>query len=451
MKPENQEIKISGWVRTKRDSKGGFSFIEISDGSTIETLQTVADSTLPNYTDDVLSLTTGSSLSCTGELVKSSGKGQESEIRIKEIIVHGLTDSDYPLQKKRHSFEFLRDIAHLRPRTNTIGAIMRLRNAMSYAIHTFFQEKDFIYIHTPIISVGDCEGAGQLFHVTGFDFNRIPRQKDSVDYKKDFFGTETFLTVSGQLEAEACALALSNVYTFGPTFRAENSNTSRHLSEFWMVEPEMAFCNLDGDAELAEEFLKYIIKYALEKCSRDMEFFNKFIDKSTIERLEKIVTSSFERVNYTEAVDILKKSKKKFEFPVDWGKDLQSEHERYLTEIHFKKPLIVTDYPERIKAFYMRINDDGKTVRALDVLVPGVGEIIGGSEREDRLDVLKNKMEKLGIKTEDYWWYLELRKFGSVPHSGFGLGFERLIQFISGMDNIRDVIPFPRTPKHAKF
>jgi len=449
--PENQEVECAGWVRSRRDSKGGFSFIEISDGSSVKNIQVIADSDLPNYKEDVLRLSVGSSLSVKGELAPSEGKGQRSEIRAREITVHGLADEKYPLQKKRHSFEFLREIAHLRPRTNTMGAVARLRSSLSFAVHSFFQERGFHYIHTPIISASDCEGAGQLFQVTSLDLHDIPRKDGKPDFGRDFFGRAAYLTVSGQLQAEAYALALGSVYTFGPTFRAENSNTSRHLAEFWMIEPEMAFCDLDLDADTAEDFLKYVFARALENNADDMEFFAKFIDENAITRLEAILKSEFERITYTEAVSLLEKAKVKFEYPVAWGKDLQSEHERYLTEQHFKKPIIVTDYPRDIKAFYMRLNEDEKTVRAMDVLVPKIGEIIGGSQREDRLEILRERMAEQNLPEEEYSWYLDLRRYGSVPHSGFGLGFERLLQFVSGMDNIRDVIPFPRTPRNASF
>jgi len=447
------KIMVMGWVRTRRDSKGGFSFIEINDGSCLNNLQVIADNKLPNYQDEILKLQTGCSLRVTGMVIPSQGKGQKVELQAEEIDVMGWSDPEiYPLQKKRHSFEFLRTIAHLRPRTNTFGAIARIRNAVSVAIHRFFQERGFLYIHTPIITGSDCEGAGEMFKVTAFDLDRIPIKKDgSVDFEKDFFGSPSHLTVSGQLEAEIYALAMGDVYTFGPTFRAENSNTSRHLSEFWMVEPEMAFCDLNGDIELAIEFIKYIFNYVLDNCIEDMELFNRFIDSTVIETLEKIISQNFEVLTYTEGMDILSKSGQKFEFPVEWGSDLQSEHERYLCEKVFNKPIVLTDYPKEIKAFYMKLNEDGKTVRAMDVLVPKIGEIIGGSQREDNYDILMKRIKESGLNPDDYWWYLELRKFGSAPHSGFGLGFERLIQFVTGMNNIRDVIPFPRTPGSVSF
>ena len=446
-------ILIKGWIRTKRDSKGGFSFLEINDGSSIDSIQVIADQSLENYQTEVLKLSTGCSLSVQGELVSSPGKGQKNEIRATNIKVYGWADpTEYPLQKKRHSFEFLRQIAHLRPRTNTFGAVARVRNAMSWAIHSFFQERGFCYIHTPIITSSDCEGAGEMFQVTSLNLTDIPQTQDgNIDFSQDFFGRPTSLTVSGQLEAETYALALGDVYTFGPTFRAENSNTSRHLSEFWMVEPEMAFADLEDDMDLAEDFLKYIFSYILDHCRRDMDFFNLRIDSTIIDTLEHIIQSNFERISYTKAIRILEKSGEKFEFPVKWGIDLQSEHERYLTENKIKRPTMIIDYPKDIKAFYMRLNNDGRTVRAIDVLVPKIGEIIGGSQREERDDILKQRIAELGLQEKDYWWYLDLRKYGSVPHSGFGMGFERVIQFVTGMANIRDVIPFPRAPKSAEF
>lgn len=443
---------MAGWVRTRREPGKDFSFIEINDGSTIKNLQIVADSSLAEYASLVTRLTVGSAIFVRGKLVESPGKGQSVEVKAESIECTGLADASYPLQKKRHSFEFLREIAHLRGRTNTLGAIMRLRNAISFAIHRFFQENDFYYVHTPIITASDAEGAGQMFQVTTLDLATLAqKQIANIDYNQDFFHVPTYLTVSGQLEGECYAMALGRIYTFGPTFRAENSNTSRHLSEFWMVEPEMAFATLEDDAELAESFLKYIFKYLLDHCADDLQFFAQWIDREALRRLETLATSSFKRITYTEAIDILKKANQKFEFPVDWGRDLQSEHERFLTEKHFKQPLIVTDYPRDIKAFYMRLNDDEKTVRAMDVLVPCVGEIIGGSEREERVDVLEARMREQGLDLDTYGWYVDLRRFGSAPHAGFGLGLERLVQFISGMENIRDVIPFPRTPGHARF
>jgi asparaginyl-tRNA synthetase len=441
-----------GWVRTRRDSKGGFSFIEINDGSSLAGMQIIADQELANYGSEILKLQTGCSIKTVGILAASPGKGQKMELKAEEIEVLGWADPDiYPLQKKRHSFEFLRTIAHLRPRTNTFGAVARVRNAMAHAIHTFFQERGFIYLHTPIITGSDCEGAGEMFKVTTFDLNRAPEKEGNIDFTKDFFGGQANLTVSGQLEAEIYALAMGDVYTFGPTFRAENSNTSRHLAEFWMVEPEMAFCDLEENAALAIEFLKQIFASVLDNCMEDMEFFNRFIDNTLLKTLETLVSHDFEILTYTEGVDILKKAEQKFEFPVEWGCDLQSEHERYLCEKVFKGPVVLIDYPKEIKAFYMKMNQDGKTVRAMDVLVPKIGEIIGGSQREDDHDVLYERIKEAGLNTDDYWWYLDLRKFGSVPHSGFGLGFERLIQFVTGLSNIRDVIPFPRTPGSLGF
>ena len=444
-------ITINGWLKTARHSKG-MSFLEVSDGSCFSGIQVVATDKLANYADAIGKLTTGCAIRATGELVDSPGKGQKYEIQATEITVVGLVDEDYPLQKKRHTFEFLREIAHLRPRTNTIGAVLRVRNAAARAIHQFFQNHGFVYLHTPIITASDCEGAGEMFRVTTLDLKNPPKTTDGkIDFAQDFFGREAHLTVSGQLEAEIAALALTNVYTFGPTFRAENSNTSRHLAEFWMIEPEMAFCDLEGDMTLAESFLKFVIRHVLESCADDMQFFNDRIDNSILATLTSLIESPFERVSYTDAITILQKSGKTFEYPVSWGIDMQSEHERFLTEEHFKKPTIVTDYPKDIKAFYMYVNDDGKTVRAMDVLAPKIGEIIGGSQREHRLDVLKKRIGDMGLIEKDYWWYLDLRRYGSVPHAGFGLGFERIIQFMTGMQNIRDVIPFPRTPGHAEF
>ena len=443
---------VMGWVRTRRDSKGGFSFIELNDGSCLSSLQVIADNKMPNYKDVVLKLQTGCSIRAIGTLVESPGKGQRVELQAEDIQVLGWADPDaYPLQKKRHSFEFLRSIAHLRPRTNTFGAVARVRNAMSAAIHTFFQERGFIYIHTPIITGSDCEGAGEMFKVTAFDLDQVPKKNGHTDFEKDFFGSPSHLTVSGQLEAEIYALSMGDVYTFGPTFRAENSNTSRHLAEFWMVEPEMAFCDLQGDIDLAVEFLKYIFAYVLENCLEDMTFFNRFMDSSLIENLEKILSQDFETITYTNGIELLSKAKEEFEFPVDWGSDLQSEHERYLCEKVFNSPIVVIDYPKEIKSFYMKVNEDGKTVRAMDILVPRIGEIIGGSQREDDYDTLYQRIQEMNLNPDDYWWYLELRKFGSAPHAGFGLGFERLIQFVTGMTNIRDVIPFPRTPGNVDF
>lgn len=446
------ETTVMGWVRTRRDSKGGFSFIEVNDGSCLQSLQVIANNKLPNYRDQLLKLQTGCSIRASGTIVASPGKGQQVELQAEEIEVLGWADpAIYPLQKKQHSFEFLRTIAHLRPRTNTFGAIARVRNAMSLAIHTFFQERGFLYIHTPIITGSDCEGAGEMFKVTSFDLENVPKKNGSTDFTKDFFGTPSLLTVSGQLEAEVYALSMGDVYTFGPTFRAENSNTPRHLAEFWMIEPEMAFCDLQGNVELAVEFLKYIFTYVLKNCREDMNLFNRFIDTSLIETLEEVIAKDFESLAYTEGIKILSEAKEKFEFPVHWGMDLQSEHERYLCEKIFNKPIVMTDYPKEIKPFYMKVNEDGKTVRAMDVLVPKIGEIIGGSQREDNYDTLLQRIIETDLNPDDYWWYLELRKFGTAPHAGFGLGFERLIQFVTGMSNIRDVIPFPRTPGNVSF
>ena len=447
-----KEVTLEGWVRTRRDSKAGFSFLELNDGSSMGNIQVVADAALANYESLVKSLSAGSSVSVTGVVKESPGKGQATEVRATRITLHGTADAEtYPLQKKRHSFEFLRTIAHLRPRTNTFGAVARVRNCVSNSIHQFFQEEGFLYVHTPIITASDCEGAGEMFQVTTLNLAAPPKTAGGVDFTQDFFDRPSYLTVSGQLEAEIFACALSKVYTFGPTFRAENSNTSRHLAEFWMVEPEMAFFDLGDNMALAERFLKRIFRDVLDRCPEDMEFFNLRIDNTVLATLEAIIQSEFVRLPYTDAVEILKNSDEKFEFPVDWGKDLQAEHERYLTEKHFKRPVILFNYPRSIKPFYMRVGDDGRTVRAMDVLVPKVGEIIGGSQREERLDVLQERMEEQGLDAGNYWWYLDLRRYGTVPHSGFGLGLERLLQFITGMANIRDVVPFPRTPGSAEF
>ncbi|HEY5657012.1 MAG TPA: asparagine--tRNA ligase [Myxococcota bacterium] len=445
------EVVVQGWVRTARHSKG-VSFLEVADGSCFAGIQVVVDPAVENYAADVLGIGTGCAVRVRGALVESPGKGQRFEIQAREVEVVGGVGDDYPLQKKRHSFEFLRSVAHLRPRTNTIGAVLRVRNAAARAIHDFFQERGFLWLHSPIITASDAEGAGELFRVTTLDAANPPRTDGgAVDFERDFFGREAYLTVSGQLQAEIGALALSNVYTFGPTFRAENSNTSRHLAEFWMVEPEMAFCDLTGNMDLAEAFLKALFRAVLERCPDDMEFFAKRIDAGVIERLQHVIDAPFERIAYTEAVEILQRSGRAFEFPARWGADLQSEHERYLAEEHIRRPVIVTDYPASIKPFYMYVNDDEKTVRAMDVLVPKVGEIVGGSQREHRLDVLRRRMAELGMDAEDYAWYLDLRRHGSVPHAGFGLGFERVVQFATGMANIRDVIPFPRVPGSAEF
>jgi asparaginyl-tRNA synthetase len=445
------EVNVKGWVRTKRGNKN-VAFIAINDGSTIHSIQVVLE--VAKFDEDVLKLiTTGACISVTGTLVASQGQGQSVEIQCSNIEIYGTADPElYPLQKKGHTLEFLREIAHLRPRTNTFGAILRMRHAMSFAIHNYFNEKGFFYLHTPIITGSDCEGAGAMFRVTTLDPIHPPKKENGeVDYSEDFFGKETNLTVSGQLEGELGAMALSNIYTFGPTFRAENSNTARHLAEFWMIEPEMAFCDLQENMDTVEDFLKYLIAYALKHCKEDLEFLNEMYDKELIARLNSILTNEFMRLSYTEAVEILKQSGHPFEYPVEWGIDLQSEHERYLVEKHFKKPVILNNYPKDIKAFYMKLNEDGKTVRAMDVLFPGIGEIVGGSQREENHDKLVARVREMHIKEEDIWWYLETRKFGTAPHSGFGLGFERLMLFITGMSNIRDVIPFPRSPKNAAF
>ena len=448
---KGKEVLVKGWVRTKRSSKT-IIFIALNDGSTINNIQVVADVSLFDA-EMVKNITTGSCLSVQGILVESEGKGQNVEIQAFSIELYGTCDSEtYPLQKKGHSMEFLREIAHLRPRTNTFGAVLRIRHAMAFAIHKYFNERGFYYLHTPVITGSDAEGAGEMFHVTTLDLTNIPLNKDgSVDFSEDFFGKQTNLTVSGQLEGELGALALGEIYTFGPTFRAENSNTPRHLAEFWMIEPEMAFYDLTDNMDLAEDFLKYLIRYALENCSEDLQFLNNMINKGLLDRLQFVISNDFIRLTYTEAVEILEKASRKWEYPVGWGRDLQAEHERYLVEEHFEKPVILTDYPKSIKAFYMKQNDDGKTVRAMDVLFPGIGEIIGGSQREEDYTRLLNRIRELGLPEKDLWWYLETRKFGTAPHSGFGLGFERMIVFITGMANIRDVIPFPRTPKNAEF
>lgn len=451
----NDSYNVRGWVRTKREGKD-IAFLELNDGSSLQGLQIVLPQTIDSYELLVKQITTGTSIEVSGTLVESMGKGQRVEMQASAIAIFGTADPEtYPLQKKRHSIEFLRTIAHLRPRTNMFGAVFRVRNACAYAIHQFFQERGFLWVHTPIVTASDCEGAGEMFGVTTFDLNKVAAAGKPVDFANDFFGKPAFLTVSGQLEAEIMATAFSNVYTFGPTFRAENSNTSRHLAEFWMIEPEMAFCDLEGDADLAEDFLKYIFNYVLKTCPEDMEFFQERVNPLVMTNARKIIDEKFERITYTDAIAILEKCSKTFEFPVQWGLDLQSEHERFLAEEHFQKPVIVMDYPLDIKAFYMRVNDDAardrQTVRAMDILAPGVGEIIGGSQREERLDVLEARIRSVGLNPEDYWWYLDLRRYGTVPHAGFGLGFERLVQFITGMANIRDVIPFPRYPQSAEF
>ena len=443
-------IHVQGWVRTRRDSKD-FSFIELNDGSSLRNLQIIAKNTLPNYAA-LQRLTTGASVSVRGALVASQGKGQKWELLAENIDIVGTADDSYPLQKKGHTPEFLREIAHLRPRSNLFGCVFRVRSRLALAIHKFFQDRGFVYIHTPIITGSDCEGAGELFRVTTIDCKNPPRtQGGEIDFAGDFFARQTYLTVSGQLEAEAFALALSNVYTFGPTFRAENSNTSRHASEFWMIEPEMAFCDLNGNMDLAEEIVKYLILDVRKHCPEDMELFAKFVDKELLARLDFVVDRPFQRIPYSDAVELLKKSGEKFEFPIDYGLNLQSEHERWLTEKHFKCPVTVFNYPKEIKPFYMRLNDDAKTVTAMDLLVPGIGEIVGGSQREERLEVLEQNMRRHRMDPGDYKWYLDLRRYGTVPHSGFGLGFERMLMFITGVSNIRDVIPFARTPGSAEF
>ncbi len=449
-----REILLQGWVRTRRDSKAGFSFLELNDGSSQGNLQVVADGSLENYESEIKRLGAGCSVEVTGLVRQSPAKGQATEVQATRVVVLGWADPDsYPLQKKQHSFEFLRTIAHLRPRTNTFGAIARVRNRVCRSIHDFFQEEGFLYIHTPLITASDCEGAGAMFQVTTLKLDNVPREAEGeqVDYTQDFFARPAYLTVSGQLEGETFACGLGKIYTFGPTFRAENSNTTRHLAEFWMVEPEMAFFELKDNMELAERFLKRIFRDVLTHCPEEMEFFNQRIDDTAIATLQAIIDSQFVRLSYTEAITILERSGQAFEFPVRWGVDLQAEHERFLTERHFKCPVILYDYPATIKPFYMRVNDDGRTVRAMDILVPKVGEIIGGSQREERLDVLERRMTEQGLRAEDYWWYLDLRRYGTVPHAGFGLGLERVLQFITGMANIRDVIPYPRTPGSAEF
>ncbi len=446
-----KKVLVKGWVRTKRGNKN-ISFVALNDGSTINNIQIVFDMSL--FSEDSLKdVTTGACVSVSGTLSESVGSGQNVEIQAEELTIYGKASPEtYPLQKKGHTLEFLREIGHLRPRTNTFGCVLRIRHAMAFAIHRFFNDKGFYYLHTPIITASDAEGAGAMFQVTTLNLGNVPKREDgSIDYSQDFFGKAANLTVSGQLEGELGALALGEIYTFGPTFRAENSNTPRHLSEFWMIEPEMAFYEIKENIDLAEEFIKYLVNYALENCMDDLKFLNDLFDKELIERLKSVITTTFVRLSYTEGVDILIKSGMKFEYPVSWGIDLQSEHERYLVEKHFKKPVILTDYPKEIKAFYMKQNEDNKTVRAMDVLFPKIGEIIGGSQREESLEKLQNRIDELKMGTESLWWYLETRKFGTAPHSGFGLGFERLLLFVTGMANIRDVIPFPRSPKNAEF
>jgi asparaginyl-tRNA synthetase len=451
-RPIGERVLVNGWVRTRRDSKAGFSFIELNDGSCLANLQILAETGLPNYKDEILRLSPGASVRVEGTVAESPGKGQAIELRAESVHVYGFSDPSFPLQKKHHTFEFLRTIAHLRPRTNSYGAVFRVRSMLAQNVHEYFRDKGFYYISAPIITGSDAEGAGQMFQVTSLDVGNPPRAEGgAVDYAQDFFGQKTHLTVSGQLEAEIFALALGNVYTFGPTFRAENSNTPRHLAEFWMIEPEMAFTDLDGNAEIAEDFLKSVVRMTLARCDADISFLDQRVQPGLKQNLEHVASTPFERMTYGEAVALLEKSGQKFEYPVGWGLPLQTEHERWLTETALNKPVILTDYPKDIAAFYMRLNDDNKTVRAMDVLVPQIGEIIGGSQREERYDVLVDKLTARGMSPEDYGWYLELRKYGTVPHSGFGLGFERLVQFVTGMSNIRDVIPCPRTPKHAEF
>lgn len=445
-----KQIVISGWIRTIRSSKA-FGFIELNDGTFFKNLQIVFEESLGNF-QEIAKLNISSALTITGTLVESPGSNQAFELKAEKIEIIGQCSADYPLQKKRHSFEFLRTIAHLRPRTNTFSAVFRVRSLIAYAIHKYFQEREFVYVHTPIITGSDAEGAGEMFRVTTFDFNKLPKDdQGAIDFSRDFFCKETNLTVSGQLNVETYCMAFKNVYTFGPTFRAENSNTARHAAEFWMIEPEIAFANLQDNMDLAEDMMKYIINFVLESAPEEMEFFNKFIDKELFKKLENVVDSSFEHISYTEAVKILKNAEESFEYPIKWGHDLQTEHEKYLTEKHIGKPVFVIDYPKDIKAFYMRMNDDGKTVAAMDLLVPGVGEIIGGSQREERYDYLEKRIHELGLNMEDYWWYMDLRRYGGTKHAGFGLGFERTVMYLTGMSNIRDVIAFPRTVKNAEF
>ena len=445
-----QEVTLNGWAKKIRSQKN-FGFIELNDGTFFTGIQVVFEDSLENF-EEISKLTISSSIKVTGIVVESQGKGQAYEIKATKIEVYDKADSDYPLQNKRHTFEFLRTIAHLRPRTNAFFAVFRVRSLLAYAIHKFFQEKNFVYVQTPIITGSDAEGAGEMFRLTTLDINNVPRtEKGDIDFKQDFFGKESNLTVSGQLNVETFATAFKNTYTFGPTFRAEKSNTPKHAAEFWMMEPEIAFADLDVNMDVIEEMIKYIVNYVRENAPEEMEFFNKFVDKGLFARLDTLVNNQFDRITYTEAIEILKNAKKEFEYEVEWGIDLQTEHERYLAEEHFKKPVFVTDYPKDIKAFYMKLNEDGKTVRAVDLLAPGIGEIVGGSQREDDYDILLGKIHEMGLKEEDYWWYLDLRKYGSVPHSGFGLGFDRMLMYITGMTNIRDVIPFPRTTKNLEF
>ncbi|MDC9593423.1 asparagine--tRNA ligase [Xenorhabdus sp. IM139775] len=452
--PVGNEVTVRGWVRTRRDSKAGISFLAVYDGSCFNPLQAVVNNNLPNYQDEVLHLTTGCSVEVTGTVVESQGKGQSFELQAAQVVVVGMVDDPdtYPMAAKRHSIEYLREVAHLRPRTNLIGAVARVRHTLAQALHRFFHEKGFFWVSSPLITASDTEGAGEMFRVSTLDLQNLPRtDKGDVDFSQDFFGSEAFLTVSGQLNGEAYACALSKIYTFGPTFRAENSNTSRHLAEFWMVEPEVAFADLNDIAKLSEEMLKYVFKAALEERADDLAFFAERVDSEVITRLEKFVDSDFVQLDYTDAIEILENCGQQFENPVFWGVDLASEHERYLAEKHFNAPVIMKNYPKDIKAFYMRMNEDGKTVAAMDVLAPGIGEIIGGSQREERLDRLDQRMEEMGLNKEDYWWYRDLRRYGTVPHAGFGLGFERLVAYVTGVSNVRDVIPFPRTPRNASF
>ena len=447
---DGKDVQVSGWVKTVRDSKT-FGFIELNDGSFFKNVQVVFDNGLDNF-EEVRKLTIISSIIVTGTLVVTKESKQPFEIKAKQVEIINTADSDYPLQKKRHSFEYLRTVAHLRPRTNTFNAVFRVRSVLSYAIHKFFQERGFVYVHTPLITASDCEGAGEMFRVTTMEPESIPHTENGeVDYTKDFFGKPAYLTVSGQLDVETFSAAFRNVYTFGPTFRAENSNTVKHASEFWMIEPEMSFADLSASMDVAEDMLKYVINYVLEHCPEEMEFFNRFVDTTLFERLHNVISSDFGRISYTEAIEILKKHNSEFQFPVDWGTDIQTEHERFLSEKIFNKPVFVTDYPAEIKAFYMKQNEDGKTVAAADLLAPGIGEIIGGSQREDDLAKLEKRIDELKLDKDSYWWYLDLRRYGSVPHSGFGLGFERLMMYVTGMANIRDVIPFARTPKNCEF
>ncbi|MDC7238373.1 MAG: asparagine--tRNA ligase [Sphaerochaetaceae bacterium] len=449
--PSDEIVTAEGWVRTKRDSKN-VCFLELNDGSCLKGLQIVIDKAALNNNNLLSKITTGSSIVAHGPIVKSAGGNQAVEMQSSDLTILGEAGNEYPLQKKRHSIEYLREIGHLRARTNLIGAVMRVRNTLAFGVHEFFQQNGFVYVNTPLISTSDCEGAGEMFQVTTLDLNNVPKTEDGgVDYSKDFFGKMANLTVSGQLEGETYAMALKNIYTFGPTFRAENSNTKRHLAEFWMIEPEMAFCDLQLDMEIAEDFLKFLFKKVLNECKEDMEFFSKFVEKGVKETLELVVNTPFAHMTYTEAIDVLTKNNDNFEYPVEWGSDLQTEHERYLTEVYCKSPVIVTDYPKEIKAFYMKLNEDKKTVRGMDVLVPRLGEIIGGSERESDLETLKARMKELDLNEEDYWWYLDLRRFGTVAHAGFGLGFERIVQYVTGVQNIRDVIPYPRTVGNAEF